>query len=112
MSNGEEMINKFTLKEINRIINLCEPLYRLGITFFYYTHTTANGMCFSIGNMPEVQEEYYRSKLYKISPFFHNSSLIQPGLYSYRCISNPEFQKSMDTLSNAIGLELGVCLVV
>lgn len=112
MSSAEEMICKFTLKEINQIKKLCEPLQRhFGISFFYLSHTTSEGGFYSIGNEPRVQEHYYSHNLHKASPFFHNSSFIQPGIYSYRCIPDPRFQESLDYLTDAVGVDLGVCLV-
>lgn len=113
MLTAEQMVDKFTIKEAQFIKKICEPLHRyLDVQYFWYSHTTSEGGYFSLGSKPNMHEYYHSAKLYMHSPFFHNPKFIQPGFYSYRNISDPKFQETLDSCANKLNVNLGMGLVI
>lgn len=113
MTDFNTMVWKYTIRESDKIIKICEPLHlQLGVKHFWYSRTSAEGGYFSLASHPEMHDYYHSSKLHLHSPFFHNPKYIQPGFYFYNTIKNQKFQETFDVCSNKHKMKFGGNFVI
>lgn len=113
MSDFNRMVDRFTIKESDKIKKICAPLsQQFGVKHFWYSETTSGGGYFSLASNPEMHEYYHYSNFHLHSPFFHNPEYIQPGFYFYDSIKDQKFQETFDTCSNKLKISFGGSLVV
>lgn len=113
MSDFNIMVQRFTIRESDKIKKICAPLHeQFGVNHFWYSETTSEGGYFSLASNPAMHDYYHSSKLHLHSPFFHNPELIEPGFYFYNMIKDKKFQESFDACSNRLKLAFGGSLVV
>ena len=104
MTNFDRMLCNLN-KETNAIKKVCEPLRSvLGVQYFCFCETSYDGVIFTLANNPELHEHFYATKSYLDSPFFHNPSLISPGIYSYEAIQDEKFQETLVVASQKLPL--------
>jgi DNA-binding CsgD family transcriptional regulator len=108
MSEFNYILQKYTIKNSNKLKKICEPLQQhFNINVFWYTRTTESGRYFTICSNPEVHSVYIGSEHYKTNPFYRNPKLILPGYYSYRGIQDLKFQDSYDVFHSKFPIEAG-----
>lgn len=113
MSDFNSLVEKYTIKESNKIKKICEPLQlHFGVNHFWYSRTSAQGAYFTIASNPEMHDFYHSTKLHLHSPFFRKPTLISPGLYYYRNIKDKKFLDTVDTVSARVNVNLGVGIVI
>lgn len=113
MASIDEMVCNLSSKHFNKIERLCEPLcIALGINHFFMSETRSDGMFYSIGNNLRMHEYYYLGEKFLLSPFHKDPSSIKPGLYSYRDSKDPNFQHSLDDVSQRTDVEIVICIAV
>ena len=77
-----EMIDRFTVLENNKILKICEPLFKtFGVDFLYYNHISNEGNLTSIGTHIEWMKYYYSHPLWRANPLFSNPTHFQTCLY-------------------------------
>lgn len=107
----ETMIEHSVIKPYTKLRKISEPLSRIfGIEHFWISKTSANGTHTTIGGYPELHNHYFSTDSFVYSPFFRNPSLVSPGVYLYKNISDQEFQKRIKFLIEKTNIELCIGL--
>ncbi len=82
MSNLNELIKNYSLKNSHKMNRLIEPLTQIsGIHGFFYYTISSQGLFSFLGTHPSWVEEYYAEHYYLHNPFLCHPSTLQAGIH-------------------------------
>ena len=79
MSDLNELVQAYTVKQDRKIKKICDPLTAIGIPFFGYFHIQPNGCFGTLSNYSEELEFFYQEGFHIEDPYLVHPQLLRPG---------------------------------
>lgn len=107
-----DMFRRYSFNYNNKLLKLLQPWQdNLAITHFCTYQLTTSGHYNFFGSHLPFTEYFYSEKLYQNCPFLLHPDNYKSGISLSKCIPDPFFQNSQNSINNKFNMDLSLTII-